>query len=431
MLRRSACLLSRLGPQAAAAAECGGSSAWAPQSAAALHVLESWQQHSGSSGQGGGWQQHQHLSIRSFSLWPGGGRKKEPPASEDLTSAGSAGGEGFGSSNAAQAAGIEATSSSAGFAADTGGGLAAAASSPGVSDLFTASAIVAAAAGAEEDALAACQEDSWIGTRGIQMLLRGVHSATGLEWWQSIMLATLGMRIATLPIMLMQVKNTYRMSQARPEIEELVNIMKEEQARGNSQAAMQHQHRVLAVWAKYKCNPMKSLAGMFVQAPIFIGFFSALRGFAAHKVPSLAEGGTLWFTDLTVADPTYMLPALAGLSFLATIELGAADGMQGQPEEMQKKMKTMMRVVALAVPLVSASLPASVFMYWSASNVFSLVQSSLLKLPAVKRAVGLPDLAQVTPGAQAQAQAQLIGKPVQTFTSRPPRKAPTKPRKDE
>jgi membrane protein insertase Oxa1/YidC/SpoIIIJ len=46
---------------------------------------------------------------------------------------------------------------------------------------------------------------------------------------------------------------------------------------------MQHQHRVLAVWAKYKCNPMKSLAGMFVQAPIFIGFFSALRGFAAHK----------------------------------------------------------------------------------------------------------------------------------------------------
>ena len=86
-----------------------------------------------------------------------------------------------------------------------------------------------------------------------------------------------------------------------------------------------------------------------LQAPVFIGFFSALRGFAAHKVsgtavvgagavsgrmrekggrdamqalrigsmplsalmpalplplptqlPSLAEGGTLWFTDLTV-----------------------------------------------------------------------------------------------------------------------------------
>ena len=48
------------------------------------------------------------------------------------------------------------------------------------------------------------------------------------------------------------------------------------------------------------------------------------------QLPSLAEGGTLWFTDLTVADPSYALPILAGLSFLATIELGAADGMQGQ-----------------------------------------------------------------------------------------------------
>ena len=31
-----------------------------------------------------------------------------------------------------------------------------------------------------------------------------------------------------------------------------------------------------------------------------------------------------------VADPTFLLPALAGLSFLATVELGAADGMEGQ-----------------------------------------------------------------------------------------------------
>lgn len=50
----------------------------------------------------------------------------------------------------------------------------------------------------------------------------------------------------------------------------------------------------------------------------------------AAQLPSLTEGGALWFTDLTVADPTYALPALAGLSFLATIELGAADGMEGQ-----------------------------------------------------------------------------------------------------
>ncbi len=46
----------------------------------------------------------------------------------------------------------------------------------------------------------------------------------------------------------------------------------------------EHKARVMAVWKKYKCNPMKSLAGMFVQAPIFIGFFTGLRAMAAAKV---------------------------------------------------------------------------------------------------------------------------------------------------
>lgn len=46
----------------------------------------------------------------------------------------------------------------------------------------------------------------------------------------------------------------------------------------------EHTARVMAVWKKYKCNPMKSLGGMFVQAPIFIGFFTGLRALAEAKV---------------------------------------------------------------------------------------------------------------------------------------------------
>ncbi len=36
-----------------------------------------------------------------------------------------------------------------------------------------------------------------------------------------------------------------------------------------------------------------------------------------------------------------------------------------QPEETKQKMKNVMRFVALIVPVVSYSLPASVFMYWT------------------------------------------------------------------
>ena len=46
------------------------------------------------------------------------------------------------------------------------------------------------------------------------------------------------------------------------------------------------------------------------------------------QVPSMTVGGALWFTDLTVADPYYLLPIAASGVFLLTVELGAADGMQ-------------------------------------------------------------------------------------------------------
>ncbi len=50
----------------------------------------------------------------------------------------------------------------------------------------------------------------------------------------------------------------------------------------------------------------------------------------ALQVPSLVEGGALWFPDLTAADPLYLLPVLSSLTFLLTVELGAGDGMEGQ-----------------------------------------------------------------------------------------------------
>ncbi len=56
----------------------------------------------------------------------------------------------------------------------------------------------------------------------------------------------------------------------------------------------------------------------------------------------------------------------------------------------------------------------------AASNVFSLGQTTLLKIPFVKQALGLPDLSQLKSGKPDVGP----GKPVQTFAKPPPRPAP-------
>ena len=62
-----------------------------------------------------------------------------------------------------------------------------------------------AAALAEPAAIAEAAADVWAPTQGIQQLLVWIHGATGLDWWQSIMLTTFGVRLLTFPVMLFQV----------------------------------------------------------------------------------------------------------------------------------------------------------------------------------------------------------------------------------
>lgn len=61
-----------------------------------------------------------------------------------------------------------------------------------------------------------------------------------------------------------------------------------------------------------------------------------------------------------------------------------------------------------------------VFVYWCTSNVFSLAQSLLFKVPSVRSFLKLPDLAKLKAMAAGQP-TQHVGKPVMTFAQKPKR----------
>ena len=66
---------------------------------------------------------------------------------------------------------------------------------------------------------------------------------------------------------------------------------------------------------------IKTVALPFVQFPIVISSFLAIRNMAKLPVESLTVGGLSWFTDLTVSDPYYILPVLASASILAIVHV--------------------------------------------------------------------------------------------------------------
>uniref|UniRef100_A0A0D3A7J0 Uncharacterized protein n=1 Tax=Brassica oleracea var. oleracea TaxID=109376 RepID=A0A0D3A7J0_BRAOL len=67
----------------------------------------------------------------------------------------------------------------------------------------------------------------------------------------------------------------------------------------------------------------------------------------AEKVPSFKTSGTLWFTDLTTADTTYILPLLTAIIFIIMVE----EGMEGNP--VAGTMKKFSRIIAfLFIPIL-------------------------------------------------------------------------------
>jgi YidC/Oxa1 family membrane protein insertase len=87
---------------------------------------------------------------------------------------------------------------------------------------------------------------------------------------------------------------------------------------GDPDATAIHQRELAELFQKYDCHPVKSLAPMLVQGPLFIMFFLAIKRMAV--LPSFSTGGALWFENLSIADPTGLTPLLSAATFLATVE---------------------------------------------------------------------------------------------------------------
>ena len=68
------------------------------------------------------------------------------------------------------------------------------------------------------------------------------------------------------------------------------------------------------------CHPLKTFLPIMSQAIFFTSMFFGIRGMVGAPVQSLTTGGILWFPDLTLADPTFILPILTASTFRIACE---------------------------------------------------------------------------------------------------------------
>lgn len=183
----------------------------------------------------------------------------------------------------------------------------------------------------------------------------------GAPWWLSIVLLTVLVRTALLPLTLRQVRSARAMQEMRPEMEEIRHRHKDDRRK--------QQEAMMELYRERRINPLAGFLPLLVQVPVFIIMYQVVR---THEetFPSFASGGLLWFKDLTVYDHYFALPVISAAILVAAQEVSARNVKSGQ--------KNMMRLLPIGFTAFIARFPAGLFVYWITSNAFTFAQNCVI-----------------------------------------------------
>ena len=192
------------------------------------------------------------------------------------------------------------------------------------------------------------------------------------NWGWAIVVQTLIITIALLPLRITQMKSMLKMQRIQPQIKSIQDKYKKYSLRDPRKAAMNEE--VSALYKKEGVNPVGGCLPMLIQFPFLIAYYRML-GVALD----LRHAHWLWIHDLSAADPFYVLPIFMIVSMLVTQKMTPQAGM----DPAQQRMLTVM--MPLMMGFIFFRLAAGLNLYYAESNLISIAQQAIMNRTSLGR----------------------------------------------
>lgn len=175
----------------------------------------------------------------------------------------------------------------------------------------------------------------------------------------AIIILTIVIKVLLLPFALKQIKSMKGMQEIQPKVAALQKKYKNDRAKLSIE--MQKLYR------EHNISPLAGCLPLLIQMPFLVSIFYALQGFQYDS----AHASFLWLSSLASKDPTYVLPILSAVS---TWALSA----QTAPKNAEGPQKMMTYFMPLFIGYISINFPSGLVIYWVVSNLFQLVQQTIV-----------------------------------------------------
>jgi YidC/Oxa1 family membrane protein insertase len=197
------------------------------------------------------------------------------------------------------------------------------------------------------------------------------HHVIG-NWGWAIVLQTLIISLALLPLRITQMKSMLKMQRVAPQIKSIQEKYKKYSLRDPRKAAMNEE--ISSLYKKEGVNPAGGCLPMLIQLPFLYAYYKMLS-----VALDLRHAHWLWIHDLSAADPLYLLPIFMVVSMLITQKMTPQAGMDPAQQRMMNIMMPLM------MGFIFFRLPAGLNLYYAESNLISIAQQAVMNRTSLGR----------------------------------------------
>lgn len=174
------------------------------------------------------------------------------------------------------------------------------------------------------------------------------------NWGLAIILLTFLIKLAFFPLSAASYRSMAKMRVVAPKLEKIKQQYSDDRERLHK--------AMMELYKTEKINPLGGCLPILIQIPVFISLYWAiLSSVELRHAPFFG-----WITDLSSADPYYILPLVMGGTMIIQTKLNPTP-----PDPLQAKM---MQIMPIAFSVVFFFFPAGLVLYSVVNNVLSIGQ---------------------------------------------------------
>ena len=208
--------------------------------------------------------------------------------------------------------------------------------------------------------------------RPLFLWLKWTHEHMASNWGVDIIILTVVINLALLPLRIFSMKSALKMQKLQPQMKAIQERYKKYPMRDPKRQEMNAE--IADLYKREHVNPAGGCIPLVIQMPFLFAFYSMLG-----NAIELRQAPFLWLHDLSSPDKLFIMPVVIVISTYLVQKMTPNSGMDPK----QQQMMTLM--MPLMIGFFSYSLPSGLSVYWTVGNIIAIIQQYVMNRSSLGR----------------------------------------------